>query len=589
MKLKSIIFSILGSLFIYGCNLEEFPEATTTKGPIFGSESGLILYTNSFYNILNGKNLHRADAISDYLCRKDSPAFITPGNYSAEVSSGWSWSDLRNINYFIANCNDPKLSVSIRNNYLGIARFFRAWFYFEKVKRFGNVPWIGKPLDVSDKELLFKSQDSRKLIIDSIIADLNFASENITSKSENTRSLITKYVAYAFLARVCLYEGTYRKYHTQLGLTSTSNALLEQAATAAKKVMDEGGYKLYDGAGIDKSYRQVFINPAPISTEVMLSAVCDLALNNLNDANWYWTSGTYGDKANFIRSFINTYLKIDGTPYTNDPAYKTMLFKDEVKGRDKRLQQTIRTGDYKRINNGILEAAPPLFSYTFTGYQPIKWTLDDMYYDTRDLNINSVSIFRFAEVLLNFAEAKAELGTITDAEWAATVGLLRKREGITGGISSKPTVVDPYLKSTYFPELNDATLLEIRRERGIELCLEGFRFDDLMRWRKGNLLEMEWNGMYVPSLDTPLDLNEDGKLDVAFFKKLPTKVAGVTYVEVSPLISGKPNSQLLKNSDNGELTWLNNIVRKFEEKHYLYPIPAGDMITNPNLKQNPGW
>jgi hypothetical protein len=589
MKLKSIIFSILGSLFIYGCNLEEFPEATTTKGPIFGSESGLILYTNSFYNILNGKNLHRADAISDYLCRKDSPAFITPGNYSAEVSSGWSWSDLRNINYFIANCNDPKLSVSIRNNYLGIARFFRAWFYFEKVKRFGNVPWIGKPLDVSDKELLFKSQDSRKLIIDSIIADLNFASENITSKSENTRSLITKYVAYAFLARVCLYEGTYRKYHTQLGLTSTSNSLLEQAATAAKKVMDEGGYKLYDGAGIDKSYRQVFINPAPISTEVMLSAVCDLALNNLNDANWYWTSGTYGDKANFIRSFINTYLKIDGTPYTNDPAYKTMLFKDEVKGRDKRLQQTIRTGDYKRINNGILEAAPPLFSYTFTGYQPIKWTLDDMYYDTRDLNINSVSIFRFAEVLLNFAEAKAELGTITDAEWAATVGLLRKRAGITGGISSKPTVVDPYLKSTYFPELNDATLLEIRRERGIELCLEGFRFDDLMRWRKGNLLEMEWNGMYVPSLDTPLDLNEDGKLDVAFFKKLPTKVAGVTYVEVSPLISGKPNSQLLKNSDNGELTWLNNIVRKFEEKHYLYPIPAGDMITNPNLKQNPGW
>jgi hypothetical protein len=589
MKLKSIIFSILGSLFIYGCNLEEFPEATTTKGPIFGSESGLILYTNSFYNILNGKNLHRADAISDYLCRKDSPAFITPGNFSAEVSSGWSWSDLRNINYFIANCNDPKLSVSIRNNYLGIARFFRAWFYFEKVKRFGNVPWIGKPLDVSDKELLFKSQDSRKLIIDSIIADLNFASENITSKSENTRSLITKYVAYAFLARVCLYEGTYRKYHTQLGLTSTSNALLEQASTAAKKVMDEGGYKLYDGAGIDKSYRQVFINPAPISTEVMLSAVCDLALNNLNDANWYWTSGTYGDKANFIRSFINTYLKIDGTPYTNDPSYKTMLFKDEVKGRDKRLQQTIRTGDYKRINNGILEAAPPLFSYTFTGYQPIKWTLDDMYYDTRDLNINSVSIFRYAEVLLILAEAKAELGTITDAEWAATVGLLRKRAGITGGISSKPTVVDPYLKSTYFPELNDATLLEIRRERGIELCLEGFRFDDLIRWRKGKLLEMEWNGMYVPSLDTPLDLNEDGKLDVAFFKKLPTKVAGVTYVEVSSLISGKPNSQLLKNSDNGELTWLNNIVRKFDDKHYLYPIPAGDMITNPNLKQNPGW
>ena len=132
---------------------------------------------------------------------------------------------------------------------------------------------------------------------------------------------------------------------------------------------------MYEGAGTDKSYRQVFINPAPIATEVMMSAVCDLALNNLNDGNWYWTSGTYGDKASFIRTFINTYLNIDGTPYTNNASYKTMLFKDEVKNRDKRLQQTIRVGDYKRVSNGVAVAAPPLFSYTFTGYMPIKWAL----------------------------------------------------------------------------------------------------------------------------------------------------------------------------------------------------------------------
>lgn len=126
--------------------------------------------------------------------------------------------------------------------------------------------------------------------------------------------------------------------------------------------MDEGGYKLYDGAGIDKSYRRVFINPAPVGTEVMLSAVfCDLALNNLNDGNWYWTSGPYGNKASFIRTFINTYLNIDGKPFTNNAATKTMLFKDEVKGRDKRLQQTIRVGDYKRVNNGALITSPPLF------------------------------------------------------------------------------------------------------------------------------------------------------------------------------------------------------------------------------------
>lgn len=589
MKLKYIILLLATTIFV-SCDLEELPEATTTKGPIFGNESGLILYTNSFYNIINGKNLHRADAMSDYQARKDSPAFITDGNFSANTSSGWSWSDLRNINYFIQNCNDPKVPLAVRKNYLGIARFFRAYFYFDKVKRFGDVPWINKPLDVTDTELLTKGRDPRAMVMDSVLADLDYASQTITSNSEATRSLVTKYVAYAMKARVALHEGTFRKYHTSLGLQASAAGLLTQAAVAAKKVIDEGGYKLYDGAGTDKSYRQVFINPAPIATEVMMSAVCDLALNNLNDANWYWTSGTYGDKASFIRTFINTYLNIDGTPYTNNAAYKTMLFKDEVKNRDKRLQQTIRVGDYKRVSNGVSVASPPLFSYTFTGYMPIKWALDDMYYDTRDLNINSVSIFRLAEVLLVYAEAKAELGTLTNADWTISVGALRKRAGITSGLTTLPTVVDNYLKTNYFPEINDPILLEVRRERGIELCLEGFRFDDIVRWKRGELMQMEWNGMYIPSLNTPLDLNEDGVLDVAFYKTTaPTKVSGVTYVEVSPLIAGKPNSQLIAGDNSGELTWLNNIPRKWLDKNYYYPIPTGDIITNPNLKQNPGW
>ncbi len=588
MKIHKIIL-ILITLFVVGCDLEEVPVSTSSKGPIFGSESGLALYTNSFYTLFNGKNMHRADAMSDYLARRDSPAFITEGNYSAQVSTGWSWSDLRNINYFIQNCNDPAVPVAVRNNYLGIAKFFRAWFYFDKVKRFGDVPWIGKPLDIKDVDLLYKERDSRTVVMDSVLADIDFACQNITSNSENTRSLVTKYVAYAFKSRVSLYEGTFRKYHTNLNLGGTVPGLLNQAAVAAKKVMDESGYKLYEGSGTDKSYRQVFTSSAPVGTEVMLAAICDLALANLNDANWYWTSGTYGDKASFIRTFINTYLKVDGTPYTNDPAYKTMLFKDEVKGRDRRLQQTIRMGDYKRLNAGVQTPAPPLFSYTFTGYMPIKWSLDDAYYDTRDLNINSISIFRYAEVLLNYAEAKAELGTLTNEDWTATVGALRKRAGITGGLTAKPTVVDTYLQSKYFPQITDPVVLEVRRERGIELCLEGFRFDDIVRWKRGELMTMEWNGMYVPELDKPMDLNEDGILDVAFYKVLPAKVTGVTYIEVSPLIAGKPNSQLLKDGNSGELTWLNNIPRKWEERNYYYPIPQADIITNPKLKQNPGW
>jgi len=108
-------------------------------------------------------------------------------------------------------------------------------------------------------------------------------------------------------------------------------------------------------------------------------------------------------------------------------------------------------GDYKRLSGTTLVPAPPVFSYTFTGYMSIKWSLDDTYYDTRDLNNNAVSIFRYAEVLLNFAEAKAELGTLTDGDWTITIGALRKRAGITGGLTTKPVTIDPYYKQNIFP------------------------------------------------------------------------------------------------------------------------------------------
>ena len=588
MKIYYLLVFFIAALLV-GCDIEQEPVSTASKSAVFGSQQGLDLYANSFYSILPGRSTNR-DAMSDYLAVKSVPTFIQEGAYTASLSSGWSWTDLRNINYFIANCNDPDIPADVRKNYIGIAKFFRAYFYFEKVKRFGNVPWIGEPLGVDDP-ILYGGRDSRTLVMDSVIADIDYACANIKATSDPTRSLVTKYVAYALKSRICLFEGTFRKYHTELNLQNSASVWLTNAATAAQSVMDAGIYSIYTTGGAGKSYRTVFTNATPIASEVMLAGICDLALSVLNDANWYWTSGTYGDKASFTRTFINTYLNQDGTPFTNNAEYPTMLFKDEVKNRDLRLKQTIRLGDYQRISGGSLVPAPPLFSYTFTGYQPIKWTLDDMYYDTRDLNINSISQFRYAEVLLNFAEAKAELATLTDAEWAKTVGVLRTRGGITGGISAKPTVVDPYLVANYFPGIADAVILEVRRERGIELCLEGFRFADLLRWKRGELMNQEWNGFYVPALVTPMDLNEDGIPDVAFYQgtKPSPAVSGVTYVDVSATVGGKVNSQLLKNGTSGELTWMNNIKRKWEDKMYYYPIPQTDLITNPNIGQNPGW
>jgi hypothetical protein len=610
MKKQYLLFFIIAIVFVHCKKLEQLPQSTASREAVFGSEKGLELYANSFYRILpSANNVHTADAMSDYAARRDAPRFIRPGAYSPNVTDNtsasaydlvalglspdtdwnWGWRSLRNINYFIANNTDPRVPEDIRRHFTGVARFFRAFFYFEKVKRYGDVPWVGKPLDVDDPSL-FNGRDTRALVMDSVLADINYAADNIKTVNDPSRTLITKWVAQAFKARICLFEGTMRKYHPNLNLSSSANTWLTEAANTAQKIMNESGYKLYEGAGVAQSYRRVFTSVAPVADEIMLAAVQDATLSILHAANWYYTSATTGVRFSFIRTFINTYLNIDGTPFTNTSGYETMQFKDEVKNRDRRLEQTIRAGDYKRLSGTTLVPAPPVFSYTFTGYMPIKWSLDDALYDTRDLNNNAVSIFRYAEVLLNYAEAKAELGTMTDADWAKTIGALRKRAGITGGLTTKPTTVDPYLQSKYFPNISDPVILEVRRERGIELAMEGFRFYDIVRWRRGQLMEMEWNGIYVPALDVPLDLNGDGILDVAFYKTLPAnRPSGVTYINVSPTVGSTPNSQRLKNDNFGEVTWLSNIVRKWEDKNYFYPIPETAKTTNPKLGQNPGW
>ena len=577
---------LLLAVLLASCDLEQTPESTTSKDAVFGSEKGLELYANSFYSILpTANNIHRADEISDFGARSQVPDYIREGAFGPRQSSGWDWRDLRNLNYFIENCNYPTIAPDVKRHYVGLARFFRAWFYFDKVKRFGDVPWIGKTMDVNDPQL-FAGRDSRVLVMDSVLADLDYATANIRTVNDNTRSLITKYIAYAFKSRVCLFEGTFRKYHALDG----SEKWLNEAVDAANVVMTESGFSISEAGGAGKSYRQLFTSKTPVGAEVMLAALCDPTLSVFNDANWWWTSATYGPRLSFTRTFINTYLNIDGTPFTEQAGYETMTFPQEVKNRDLRLQQTIRMGDYKRTNAGVTEAAPPVFSYTYTGYQPIKWCLDDMYYDGGSRNDNSISIIRYAEVLLNYAEAKAELGTLNDADWTKTIGALRKRAGITAGTTSMPTVADSYLQTNYFPDITDAVILEIRRERGIELVLEGFRFYDLVRWKRGDLLEQVWNGFYVPALDQPLDLNEDGKMDVYFYTTAPQNpLPGVTYVNVAPTISAGVNPQRLSNTTSGEITWLANIPRKWDEKNYLYPIPENDRLMNPALGQNPGW
>lgn len=588
--MKKIIscFIILSALIIVtGCDLKELPVDTALRQSIFGSASGMELYTNSFYDILPGTDagVFQDDDVSDLIARNGVDNFLAVGALSPVTSSGWNWSGLRNINYFIENAEVS--TVATKNHYIGVARFFRALFYYDKVTRFGDVPWVEKTIDVKDSITLKRPRDSRFDVMDNVLKDLDFAIENISLTSDPSCTRITKNVARAYKTRICLYEASLRKYHTRYNMQATADKWYQQVVKAANEIT---GFTLHNSAIADRSYRELFITKSPHADETILAVALDASLQVFSSANRRFISPTYGNRPSLTRNFVNTYLKLDGTPFTNNPSYRTTPFVQEVQNRDLRLKQTIRLGDYKRTENSVPVAAPPNFNQTFTGYQPIKWSYDERFpYDDESRNDNAHIIMRWAEVLLNKAEALTELGQMTDNDWAATIGALRKRAGITGPtLTTMPTTADPYLVAYYKNKFTNPVLLEVMRERAVELVFEGLRPNDLIRWHIGELFsEAPMNGMYIPALGE-YDLNSDGIKDVVFYQGDKPKVSNpsIAFVDVTP--STAVGRIQLSNGTSGEILW-NPGIREWLDKKYLYPIPEDDRTMNPALGQNPGW
>lgn len=576
-----ILFAMPILLFIVSsCSsfLEKEPFDKLVPSSFFKTEADLNLYTTSFYQrfIPAGLAIVQADEMGEYTSKNNSPTFIA-GNYSSIDQGAWNWSNLRNINYFLEQYNNPEIGEEARRHYAGLARFFRAMFYFDMVKEFGDVPWYSTTLSIDDQDL-YKGRDSRALVMDSVLADLNYATENIRATKDNTASLVTKWVALGLKSRICLFEGTFRKYHTAQGLSSTADFWLQEAADAAQQIMDSKQYSLYTTGSSATDYRDLFISQEPKSAEVMWANIYNDGLKRWHEITWKFNSATYGARWGLNKQFVNTYLKTDGSRFTDMPGYDTIQFVREMVDRDPRLGQTIRSLGYKRSDGS---AAPPNFGYTFTGYHLLKFSLDDKRLDGVAESNNSISMMRYAEILLNYAEAKAELGQMDASVWAQTIGALRERAGIN---AAEPAQADAYLQEVYFPEITDRYLLEIRRERGIELCYEGFRYDDLLRWKKGHLLEMQWRGIYVPEMNRPMDLDGNGTPDVSFVTALPdAKVNGVTYYIIDGVASK------LSEGTKGHLIWRDDENRVFDDKKYFKPISNNDIVLNPNLTQNPGW
>src|SRR6185312_12050776 len=200
---------------LFSCKkyLEKSPIDKLTPEQAFSTETNLKLYINGFYLMLpNANNIYQSELTSDLTVRKDVPPYLLSG-FNAQSAlafhasaAPWNWTNLRNINYFIENNTNASIPQETRDHYTGIARFFRAYFYYNMVKVYGDVPWYGKTLDPADPDL-YKPRDPRSLVMDSVLADLDFATTKIFDTKDAGCTQITRSVALAFKSRVCLFEG----------------------------------------------------------------------------------------------------------------------------------------------------------------------------------------------------------------------------------------------------------------------------------------------------------------------------------------------------------------------------------------------
>lgn len=581
--MKKLIFFAAMLLTVAACDLYESPKSSVAKDNLFASESGLQMYTYSMYGVLpSGDWPTWGNTTENYMNAYQGVRTFYTMSYTPEQQGQWGWGTLRNINYFLDNNTNEAVAEDVRNNYNGIARFWRAYFYFDKIRTYNDVPWIDHALDIDD-ELLTAAQDPRNTVSEHIYEDLEFAINNIKEVTNGTGTTVTKLVAAGLQSRFCLWEGTWRKYHGE----SDADKWLTRAATAAKIVMDSGKFSIYTAG--DHPYRDLFVNVSPVLQEVMLARVFSQADGCVNGMNRRMTASTLGTPYSPVRQFMNLYLKLDGSSYTDDPSYLTDEFMHEFDGRDKRIAQTIRVPGTIRSTG----PAYPDWQVTFTGYMGMKFCTDDVDLDGKYMNENNYVFMRYAEILLNYAEAKAELGQLTDADWAATVGVLRARGGITGGLSSKPTKVDTYLQQTWFANITDPVVLEVRRERMIELVYEDCPSPhaDLQRWAIGPSLGMKWQGIYVKEFNTEIDLDLDGTPDVFFYTDPSLKPAvpvGHVVYQYVPLTKG--DSHWTVDTDGHTIIFgMKDEKIQWNDRMYFHPISTNDIALNPNLKQNPGY
>ena len=574
---------------ILGCEkdpLDKQPLSSLAPDAFFAEASGLEAFSNNFYTTFPGTFAEHADVYA----KSDMPEELSGRVQVPSTGGGWSWGTLRNINTLLGNLHHCK-DKAVSTYYEALARFFRAYFYFDKVKQFGDVPWYDKELGSNDPDL-YKARDSRELVMQNMLADIDFAIANLPSKKDVYR--VTKWTAVALKSRFCLFEGTFRKYHNITEYENGAEYYLDLAAKASLEFINSSGYSIAKEAGDpEKNYRKLFSTNDATNTEVILARDYNAAFDMVHNAGGAFNTATNG-RYGMTRKVVAAYLMKDGSRFTDKAGWETMTFVEEVKDRDPRLAQSIITPGY--VRDGEEATSPQNMVNTSTGYAPIKYITDAAHNAYNKSEIDLI-VFRAAEVYLNYAEAKAELGTLQQSDLDISVNKLRDRVGMPDmNMAAANLNPDKFLKAPKNGEntwggfskvsgANEGVILEIRRERMIELVQEGHRYYDIIRWAEGKVFESPLFGFYVPQpVDGKVifDFNGDGTNDYCVYQTAKPSDKVTVYQQAVKEV-------VLSNDTYGYIQMHKGMGKWDESRDYLKPIPTEERSLNPNLAQNPGW
>ncbi|MCB0686899.1 MAG: RagB/SusD family nutrient uptake outer membrane protein [Saprospiraceae bacterium] len=596
MKNIHIITFAITLLFLGACNdefLDRTPETSIGKENFFNSEADLNLYINGLY-AFPGWPMFISDLATDNASttgNTEVKTMMTPDPSSATITGGWNWSYLRSINFFLENFDKADISQEKLDHFEGLARFFRAQFYMGMVKRYSDVPYYDFVIETNDEAALFKARDPRAFVVDRIFEDYSFAADHVIA--DQPSGAVNKWVVKAYMARAALYEGTFRKYHDELNLQGSASQFLEMARDQAQDIVDSGNFSIYSTGDPESDYSALFTNVDLTSNPEIIYANINITnLKNSGSSATIW--GDYEVSAS--RDLLQAYLMKDGSYYSQQEGYETKQFVEEFVNRDPRLSQTYAAPGFilKRVDTYTTGTGLYVqrLAKNFSGYHQRKGMVNVD--DPNMVNDVDIPVLRYTETLLTLAEAKAELGTISQSDLDNTINVIRERAGVPG--LTMDVTADPVQQARY-PDISDPVLLEIRRERRIELALEGFRFDDLMRWKAGKLLEAEPEGLYFPSLGK-YDLTGDGIDDIILIDASET-VPGAGEKEQNELgqdlvyyrasEQGGDANVYLKNGNSGTVQTVADRGTFLEPKYYYRPIPQTDVIVNPNLTQIFGW